>query len=719
MSHCSSSLRRLLARLPLFAALLVTFLGAATLPARAAGGPARGGPDDVMPPHPNVEARIRKGEVQMPRVVEQADTGAQSADAAFAAQALTGHIKALAVLVDFSDQVSSVSASFFDSLIFAAPVAGRGSVSDYFSDVSYGQVDIVTLNLPSAIGWRRAPQTEAYYVGTKYCTQSYPNNCQKLAEDIVDAINGVVNFKDYDNNGDGYMEPLMIVHAGPGAEYSGSLGDIWSHSWGLYSPKSYDGVVINRYVIMPEYWGNGTTSRYDMTIGVFAHEMGHGFWGLPDLYDTDYSSEGIGNWSLMAGGSWNGPSGLGGSPAWPDAYSRIRMGYTSPTALAADATGQSIPQANAASTGTIFKLKNSVLSGYEYFLVENRQKTAGTYDEYLPGSGLAIWHVDEAKGGNTQECTSDPHSLCPTNHYLVALEQADGLHHMESNQGRGDANDVFPGGTNNRSWSGSTHPESSSWSTSTPTNISVANISASAATMTADLNIYNGPPPPPSININDVTVAEGNSGTVPAVFTVSLSSAPSSPVTVNWATADGTATATSGDYVAGSGTLTFAAGQTSQAITVNVNGDTSVESNETFSVKLSNPTGATLADSQGVGTITNDDVDPATRIHIGDLDGTKSGTSRKWNASVTVTLHDGNHIPVAGVLVTGTWSNKGSTSCTTTTGGQCTMSKTGLNVLSISFTVTNASKTGLTYTSGANHDPDADSTGTVITIGRP
>ena len=101
-------------------------------------------------------------------------------------------------------------------------------------------------------------------------------------------------------------------------------------------------------------------------------------------------------------------------------------------------------------------------------------------------------------------------------------------------------------------------------------------------------------------------MAEGNSGTTNAVFTVTLSAASASTVTVDYATANGTATAGS-DYTAATGTLSFAAGTTSKTITVPVTGDTTVESTETFVVNLTNAVGATLADAQGVGTITNDD----------------------------------------------------------------------------------------------------------------
>jgi M6 family metalloprotease-like protein len=114
-------------------------------------------------------------------------------------------------------------------------------------------------------------------------------------------------------------------------------------------------------------------------------------------------------------------------------------------------------------------------------------------------------------------------------------------------------------------------------------------------------------PGSPSLSINDVTVTEGNSGTTVATFAVTLSAPSASTVTVNYATANGTATAGS-DYLAASGTLTFNAGQTSRTVVVTVNGDVVVEPNETFYVNLSSASGATIADAQGLGTITNDDV---------------------------------------------------------------------------------------------------------------
>jgi hypothetical protein len=111
----------------------------------------------------------------------------------------------------------------------------------------------------------------------------------------------------------------------------------------------------------------------------------------------------------------------------------------------------------------------------------------------------------------------------------------------------------------------------------------------------------------PKLSIADASVAEGNSGTTPLVFAFTMTPASGSDVTVDYATADGTATAGT-DYEAANGTLTIKAGQTSGSITVNVAGDTTPEPNETLTVTLSAPVGAKVVPpTTATGTITNDD----------------------------------------------------------------------------------------------------------------
>ncbi|QXW19640.1 autotransporter domain-containing protein [Comamonas aquatica] len=136
--------------------------------------------------------------------------------------------------------------------------------------------------------------------------------------------------------------------------------------------------------------------------------------------------------------------------------------------------------------------------------------------------------------------------------------------------------------------------------------IRVTTAGGTSATSAADQFTYVVAPAIPSLSISDVTQNEGNSGGAAFNFTVTLTSASASAVTVNYATSNGSATAPS-DYTATSGALTFAPGQITQTVTVQVNGDTTVEPDETFFVNLSSPFNATLGKSQGVATIVNDD----------------------------------------------------------------------------------------------------------------
>lgn len=136
--------------------------------------------------------------------------------------------------------------------------------------------------------------------------------------------------------------------------------------------------------------------------------------------------------------------------------------------------------------------------------------------------------------------------------------------------------------------------------------IRVTTAGGTSATSAADQFTYVVAPAIPSLSISDVTQNEGNSGGTAFNFTVTLTSASASAVTVNYATSNGSATAPS-DYTATTGTLTFAPGQITQTVTVQVNGDTTVEPDETFFVNLSSPFNATLGKSQGVATIVNDD----------------------------------------------------------------------------------------------------------------
>ena len=141
--------------------------------------------------------------------------------------------------------------------------------------------------------------------------------------------------------------------------------------------------------------------------------------------------------------------------------------------------------------------------------------------------------------------------------------------------------------------------------------------------------------PVPTLSIGDQTVTEGDSGTVEATFTVTLSTVSGRTVTVGYASANGTATSPA-DYTAVAlTTLTFDPGQTTRTVTVSVNGDVFDEPDETFNVNLSGAVGATIVDSIAVGTITDDDLPPA--LSINDVTVTEGNTGTT-TASFTVSL---------------------------------------------------------------------------------
>lgn len=157
----------------------------------------------------------------------------------------------------------------------------------------------------------------------------------------------------------------------------------------------------------------------------------------------------------------------------------------------------------------------------------------------------------------------------------------------------------------------------------------------------------------PQFTINDVTITEGDAGSQTAVFTVAMSITSTRSIAVNYATANGTATAGS-DYTATSGTLTFVSGDTQENISVTIAGDTLDENNETFTVNLSNPTnGATIADSSGQGTI--NDNDPPPTLSIADATVTEgSSGSVTMNFQLTLNAASGKTITINYATANGT-----------------------------------------------------------------
>jgi immune inhibitor A len=439
----------------------------------------------AMPAHPSLLQSIAKHEVARPYYLEhEREIRSRGVDNPanirtidqLRRRSLDENLNILAILVQFSDHRSRTDSSFFDRLLFSD---STGTLRHFYSEVSYGTLTLVTVNLPSSLGWSMMPETYSYYVAGNNGFGAYPTNAQRLAEDAVWAADPFVDFSQYDNNGDGQVDGLFIIHSGPGAEMTGNSNDIWSHMWSMAEPPFVDGVTAAIYSMEPEYWRNAG----DMTCGVYAHEMGHSMFGLPDLYDYDYDSNGLGDWTLMASGSWNGRNGA--SPAHPDGWCMTAMGLVTPINITANRAGVSIPSVNL--SPTIYRVWTNGDLNQEYFLVENRRRLG--YDSEIPGEGLLIYHVDEAQQGNDNQWYPPDHM--GSGHYEVALEQADGNWELEQEVNAGDGSDPYPGFASNFTFSNSTTPDSRDYSGAN-TRVAIRNISLAADTMTADFAVRPG-----------------------------------------------------------------------------------------------------------------------------------------------------------------------------------------------------------------------------------
>ncbi len=401
------------------------------------------------------------------------------------------------------------------------------TLKNYYQAVSYGKVDVVTLNMPSSMGWTNVGHPYDYYCKADGVHDNgfgpYPNNVPGMIWDALTLLDSKIDFSQYAIEGE--VPNLFVVFAGTGAEWSGAYDLIWSHSWSLSSggpgPFIADGVKIDHYAVMPEVGGDLTgfagapSGPYPPTVGVFAHEYGH-VLGLPDQYDYGYESDGTSIFSLMAGGSWNRyPSYTGSaifsgnSPAFLDAWSRYRLGFVTPIEVTGNLSGVLPP---AETDSVVYRMTVPFSGGKEYFLFENRQQIGFDQGLYRFGAsvhGLAIYHIDDVvlnrtywrpnEAENWKEFRSEGARKAWTGetHYGISLIQADDRWDLEKYVYTlaGFRNDLYPGPLGVTSFGNNTLPNSSSyyfWGGSSPkfgfSGVTVRNITENGGTVKADFS---------------------------------------------------------------------------------------------------------------------------------------------------------------------------------------------------------------------------------------
>ena len=343
--------------------------------------------------------------------------------------------KGLIILVEYKDQAFSREdyKEVFTDMVNKEDYTGysntgygryTGSVRDYYSDNSGGkfqpQFDIVG---PVKINYSKLDAN-----GTE--------NGETLAKAAVDAADELVNFADYDTDGDGKVDMVYFVYAGLSSNYEGNDdGLLWPYAFDFsyYNNLKKDGKRLARYACSTELLGSASSSILD-GIGTICHEFSH-VLGLPDFYDTDYEKSGgeslhPGDWSVMSGGSYLNYS---RTPAGYSLYERYAVGfYDEPEIIDAEGAYELEPLYL---NGKGYRINTPV--NKEFFLFENRQKTAFKWDKYLPGSGMLVHHVDKTRN---DVWTYNTLNVNPERNYYEIVRAGGNGHNSD-----GSAYDVFPG----------------------------------------------------------------------------------------------------------------------------------------------------------------------------------------------------------------------------------------------------------------------------------
>jgi immune inhibitor A len=369
-----------------------------------------------------------------------------------------GQNRVLVLLANFADTSPSFYAQDFQNLLFADTAL---TMRDYYRTVSYGQFDLVG----DVVGWFNLSHPKSYYNNNNKGTEpkDYPHNLWSLVEEAVDLAEAQgVDFSNYDNDGDGWVDSLIVIHQGMDYQRSGDMNELATiqtvFSLGRAQTRYYDGKKIEYFTLCPEQRRPDPVSGAPriMDISTYVREYAYlmGMKRSTSLYvrglanppsnPTGYEI-GVGFYDLMAYGVYGGDGTRYWQPVHPAAFHKSLVGWLAPEVITADTTltlpaVETHPYAAKIMTGP---------DPREYFLLTNQQRL--NYDEKLLSKGLFVWHVDQTSFfQNTDRAYSSDPGLCnyPNHpwswrHPMLMLEQADGKFQLEDGTNLGDTVDSF------------------------------------------------------------------------------------------------------------------------------------------------------------------------------------------------------------------------------------------------------------------------------------
>ena len=331
-----------------------------------------------------------------------------------------------------------------------------GSIRDYYRDNSDG-LFVPTFDVVGPVKVDRSQ----YYINSM-------RNATQLMVDACTAADSLVNFSDYDVDGDGMVDMIYFIFSGLGSYIQGNDSRLlWPHQYDISYDRNVrmDGVRLGRYACSTELFGTNEWSVLE-GIGTMCHEFSH-VLGLPDFYDTgnQYDGECVtpDTWSVMATGADHN---YGRTPCGFSLFERYALGFATPQLISTEGIF-SLEALNKSNTG--YRLNTPVRK--EFFMIENRQKSK--WDSALPGHGMLIFRVDSTNNGvwNYNSVNDNP------DHPYYELLRAGGVKSDGYSVSAASSSDPFPGSQRVTTINNETSPNLKTWTGKKPNFLGLRNIS--------------------------------------------------------------------------------------------------------------------------------------------------------------------------------------------------------------------------------------------------